>query len=198
MFKRQQFVRSVYSLDQIPKLRLPEVVLCGRSNVGKSSFINSLFNRKNLAKVSSTPGKTRSINYYSIDDVFYIVDLPGYGFAKASVEERKRWKKLIERFFFESAYINLVFHLIDCRHLPSELDVEMNKLLKSCKLPYIFVLNKADKIKLSEQKKFFAEFNKIFPESILSENTIFYSSYSKVGKKEITSLLHQSFYKNSE
>lgn len=197
MVNRQYFVKPVYSLNELPIQRLPEVVLVGRSNVGKSSFINSLFNKKSLAKTSSTPGKTRSINYYSIDDVFYLVDLPGYGFAKASIQERKKWQSLIGDFLFKSSYIKLVFHLIDSRHIPTELDIQMNKLLLELNLPYIFILNKVDKIKSSDRKKYFNDFKKIFPESVLDENTIFYSSITKVGKKEISSLLSQSFYKNS-
>jgi GTP-binding protein len=197
MPNQQYFIKSVYSLDQLPSKRLPEVVLCGRSNVGKSSFINSLFNKKNLAKTSSTPGKTRSINYYSIDQLYYLVDLPGYGFAKASIEEKKKWQSLIGSFLLKSEHIKFVFHLIDCRHIPTELDIQMNKLLSELNLPYVFVLNKVDKIKTSERKKYFNEFNRIFPESRLDENTIFYSSITKVGKKEVSSLLYESFYKNS-
>ncbi len=197
MLNRQYFVKPVYSLNQLPELRLPEVVLCGRSNVGKSSFINSLFNKKNLAKTSSTPGKTRSINFYSIDDVFYLVDLPGYGFAKASINEKKKWQSLIDDFLIKSNNIKLVFHLIDCRHKPTALDIQMNKLLLELNHPYIFILNKVDKIKTSDRKKYFIEFKKIFPESALDENTIYYSSVTKEGKKEISSLLSQSFYKNS-
>lgn len=197
MFKEQHFVKSVYSLNQIPQNRLPEIVLCGRSNVGKSSFINSLFNRKDLAKTSSTPGKTRSINYYLIDNLFYIVDLPGYGYAKISIEERKKWGTIISEFFTKSGHIFLALHLIDCRHNPTELDIQMNQLLRQKNIPYIFVLNKVDKIKQSERKKYFNQFKEFFPEAILDQNTIFYSAISKVGKKEITSLLYQSFYKKS-
>lgn len=194
MLNQQYFVKSVNSLEQMPKLRLPEIVLCGRSNVGKSSFINSLFNKKNFAKTSSTPGKTRTLNYYCVDDVFYVVDLPGYGFAKTSLDERKKWKSLINEFFLASGHIKFVLHLIDCRHLPTELDIQMNKLLITSNLPYIFILNKVDKIKLSERKKYFLEFKKIFPESLLNENTLFYSTVTKEGRKEIVSLLQQSFY----
>ena len=106
MFENQKFITSAFQTTEIPKERLPEVVLCGRSNVGKSSFINSLFNRKNLAKTSSTPGKTRSINYYDIDSKFYIVDLPGYGYAKISQAERKKWGKLVNDFFSISGQIS--------------------------------------------------------------------------------------------
>ncbi|AFH48653.1 Putative GTPase [Ignavibacterium album JCM 16511] len=194
MFNEQKFVKSVYAVDDIPKLRLPEIVLCGRSNVGKSSFINSLFNRKDLAKISSTPGKTRSINYYDIDNKFYIVDLPGYGYAKVSLSERKKWAKLIEEFFTKSGYINLVIHIIDSRHKPTELDIQLNTLLKQLNLPYIFLLNKSDKLKQSEFKIALKNLAELFPEAIYNENTFFYSSIKGTGKKEIKSYLSSTFY----
>lgn len=194
MFKEQKFVKSVYSIDDLPKLRLPEIVLCGRSNVGKSSFINSLFNRKDLAKISSTPGKTRSINYYNIDNKIYIVDLPGYGYAKVSLSERKKWAKLIEEFFTKSGYINLVIHIIDSRHKPTELDIQLNTLMKQLNLTYIFLLNKSDKLKQSEFKIALKNIAELFPEAIYNENTFFYSSVKGTGKKEIKSYLSSTFY----
>jgi GTP-binding protein len=106
MFKKQEFVKSVYNVSQLPETKKPEIILCGRSNVGKSSFINSLFNRKDLAKISSTPGKTRSINYYLINEKFYIVDLPGFGYAKISKKEREFWGNLIKDFLNASGNIN--------------------------------------------------------------------------------------------
>jgi GTP-binding protein len=194
MLKEQKFIKSVYSIEDIPKLRLPEVVLCGRSNVGKSSFINSLFNRKDLAKISSTPGKTRSINYYQIDNNFYIVDLPGYGFAKVSLSERKKWAKLIEDFFSASKMISLVIHIIDSRHSPTELDIKLNRLLKDLNLSYFFLLNKSDKLKQSEFKKSFRMLAEVFPEAKLNENTFFYSAIKGTGKKEIKNYLLSTFY----
>ncbi len=109
MVSQQKFITSVYNLNDLPKNNLPEIILCGRSNVGKSSFLNSLYNRKDLAKTSSTPGKTRSINYYLIDEKFYMVDLPGYGYAKTSLKEREFWSKLIGDFISKSKYIYLSF-----------------------------------------------------------------------------------------
>lgn len=194
MFKEQKFIKSVYSIEDIPKLRFPEVVLCGRSNVGKSSFINSLFNRKDLAKISSTPGKTRSINYYQIDNNFYIVDLPGYGYAKVSASERRKWAMLIENFFTNSQMINLVIHIIDARHKPTELDLKLNQLLKDLNLPYMFLLNKSDKLKQSEFKQSFKNLSEEFPEAKLNENTFFYSAIKGTGKKEIKSYLLSTFY----
>ncbi|MDO8550196.1 MAG: ribosome biogenesis GTP-binding protein YihA/YsxC [Ignavibacteria bacterium] len=194
MFEKQSFIKSVYNLKDIPELRLPEIILCGRSNVGKSSFINSLFNRKDLAKISSTPGKTRSINYYLIDDKFYIVDLPGYGYAKASNEERKRWGKLVNEFINTSGHIILACHIIDSRHKPTELDHQLNSLLKYNNLPYLVILTKADKLKQSElspSKKMVID---TFSELKFGENLFIYSSVKKTGKKEVLKKFSSLFY----
>lgn len=194
MFEHQKFVASAFKLSELPKEKLPEVVLCGRSNVGKSTFINSLFKRKNLAKTSSTPGKTRSINYYDIDSKFYIVDLPGYGYAKISQSERKKWGNLINDFFSTSKNINLTIHLIDSRHHPTELDVKLNDMLRSLDIPYIVLLNKSDKLKQSEYTIAREKIIEVFPELILNENLFFFSSIKGTGNKEIKKLLTALFY----
>ena len=170
MFKKQEFVKSVYNISQLPENKKPEIILCGRSNVGKSSFINSLFNRKDLAKISSTPGKTRSINYYLIDEKFYIVDLPGFGYAKISKKEREFWGKLIKDFFNASVNIKMAFHLVDSRHKPTLLDLELNQLLKTCQIPYIIILSKTDKLKQSELSSAKKEIKEYFPELSLGDN----------------------------
>jgi GTP-binding protein len=194
MFKQQKFITSVFNISDLPKQSLPEVVLCGRSNVGKSSFINSLFNRKDLAKTSSTPGKTRSINYYLIDDKFYLVDLPGYGYAKASIADRKKWGKLINDFFSTSKNIQLTIHLLDCRHNPSDLDRQLNKMLRDLILPYVVLLNKSDKLKQSDYSKSVKTLKSFFPELLLQENLFFYSSIKGTGNKEIKKILSALFY----
>lgn len=194
MFQTQKFICSAYNLSQLPKQRLPEVVLCGRSNVGKSSFINSIFNRKNLAKTSSTPGKTRSINYYEIDSRFYTVDLPGYGYAKTSIAERNKWAVLINDFFKQSNHIQLTIHLIDSRHKPTELDINLNSLIREYDLPYIVLLNKIDKLKQSEIFQSTKSIKEFFPELLIGENLFSYSSISGVGNKEIKKVLSALFY----
>jgi len=194
MFDNQKFVASVFNVTELPKQAFPEVVLCGRSNVGKSSFINSLFNKKNLAKTSSTPGKTRSINYYQIDTNFYLVDLPGYGYGKASLSERKKWSKLIKDFFTTSSNIQLVIHLLDSRHEPSELDVKLNEMLREISLPYIILLNKSDKLRQSEFSKSVKITKKVFPELLLNENLFFFSSVKDTGNKEVKKILASLFY----
>ncbi len=194
MFEKQEFIKSVYNLAELPKNNLSEIILCGRSNVGKSSFINSLFNRKNLAKTSSTPGKTRSINYYLIDDKYYMVDLPGYGYAKTSLKERKFWSKLIGDFILASKNISLAFHLIDSRHKPTELDLQLNTLLSTSQIPYIVVLNKADKLKQAEFKQSKEQLMSTFPAIGSEDGILFYSSVKNTGRKQVLNLLSELFY----
>jgi GTP-binding protein len=195
MFEKQEFIKSVYNLSDLPKHSLPEIILCGRSNVGKSSFINSLFNRKNLAKTSSTPGKTRSINYYLVDEKFYVVDLPGYGYAKASKKEREYWGKLISDYISKSPNISLAFHLVDSRHKPTELDFQLNDLLRHAEIPYIVLLSKTDKLNQSELAKARKETREIFPELLQGENLLTYSSLKNTGRKEVLARLNSLFYK---
>jgi GTP-binding protein len=194
MFNSQKFITSVFNVSDLPKKTFPEVVLCGRSNVGKSSFINSLFNRKDLAKTSSTPGKTRSINYYLVDDKFYIVDLPGYGYAKASLSERKKWSDLINDFFAVSKNIQLIVHLLDSRHNPSDLDIKLNKMLRDLAHPYIILLNKSDKLKQADISNSVKNLKKFFPEILFKENLFFFSAVNGTGNKEIKKKLSALFY----
>jgi GTP-binding protein len=194
MFNTQKFIASAFTIKELPKSNLPEVVLCGRSNVGKSSFINSLFNRKNLAKISSTPGKTRSINYYQIDENFYLVDLPGYGYAKASMSERKKWANLINDYFSNSKNISLIIHIIDSRHNPTELDIQLNKMIIDLSYPYIVLLNKSDKLKQSELSQSKNDIKNYFPELKFNQNLFFYSSINGTGIKEIKKILASLFY----
>lgn len=196
MFEKQQFVKSVYDLKDLPKGELPEIILCGRSNVGKSSFINSLFNKKDLAKISSTPGKTRSINYYLIDNSFYLVDLPGYGYAKISKEERNFWGKLVTGYIISSPNIQLVFHFIDSRHKPTSLDIDFNDFLKTTNIPYIFVLSKTDKLKQSEYSQAGTSLKECFPEISPGDNLIFYSAIKKTGRKEVLKRMSSLFLKD--
>lgn len=194
MFDNIFFEKSVFRTSDLPQNNLPEVIFCGRSNVGKSSCINSLFNRKDLARISSTPGKTRSINYYNIDEVFYLVDLPGYGYSKTSKMEREKWAKLILDFILKSDNIKLAIHLIDSRHAPTALDIKLNEFLNFAKIPYIVLLSKADKLKQSDYKHSEMNLKHIFPELILNKNLFFYSAKKGKGKKQVLKRFSDLFY----
>lgn len=144
-FSNVKFDRAYGTLSQLPPSTLPEVSFAGRSNVGKSSLINKLFNRKSLAKVSSTPGKTATINFFRTGDVNF-VDLPGYGFARVAKSDKHRWAELIEGYFLQERRFALVCSLVDIRHDASPLDVRMVGFLNELELPYAVVLTKGDKV----------------------------------------------------
>ena len=148
-FNKVQFERSFGTSKQLPGSTLPEVSFAGRSNVGKSSLLNTLFNRKGLAKVSQTPGKTATINFFLTDEARF-VDLPGYGYAKVSKTERERWAELIEGYFNQERNFALVCSLVDIRHPASELDENMVGFLQQADLPFLIVLTKGDKLSKSK------------------------------------------------
>jgi GTP-binding protein len=183
--KNIRFFKSVYKLKELPLLKLPEIIFCGRSNVGKSSFLNSVFSNKNLAKTSSTPGKTRSLNYYLFSDNAYFVDLPGFGYAKVSKTEREKWQKLIEQFLSSDRNIISAVHLIDSRHQPTELDLLLRQYIQERSLPYVVVLNKIDKLKQSEIAAVKKEMIGRFAELQFEKNLFLYSSLKGTGKKQI-------------
>lgn len=145
-----QFVRSAVKPADFPRDALPQVVFSGRSNVGKSSVINRLLGRKNFARVGAAPGKTTHINYFLIDEKLYLVDLPGYGYAKVSQAERARWGKLIEAWFADTSLMTLGVMLVDARHAPTADDCTMGEWFKGCGKPFVVVANKLDKLKKSE------------------------------------------------
>ena len=159
-FQKADFIASYGISSQLPESDRVEFVFSGRSNVGKSSLINRLCSRKNLARVSSTPGKTATINFYSVDDL-YFVDLPGYGYAKVSNADRDRWDKLINSYFEEDRNNELLIQLLDCRHDPSADDVQMLQFLHYHRIPFVIVLTKADKLKKSQIAETQAKFEKI-------------------------------------
>lgn len=124
----------------------PQIVFCGRSNVGKSSMINCLLGRKSLARTSAKPGKTATVNYYDIDEKLYFVDLPGYGYAKVSYEEKRKWSIFMEDYFNSDSDKRLAISIVDLRHEPSELDIDMGRYLYDAGIPFIVVATKADKL----------------------------------------------------
>ena len=148
--ENSKFEISAVSEKQYPKGNLPEVVLVGKSNVGKSSFINTMLGRKNLARTSNTPGKTRQINFYNIDNTFYFVDLPGYGYSKMSKEEQVRVGKFIENYLEKRQNISLIILVLDIRHEPTKDDYMMYDYILKTNLPFIVITNKADKIAITK------------------------------------------------
>ena len=144
-YNKVQFEAAFGTLKQIPESDLPEIVFAGRSNVGKSSMLNRIFNRKNLARVSSVPGKTITINFFRVEDV-RIVDLPGYGYAKGAKGEKRRWAEMMEGYFQSPRNIRLVVQLVDMRHKPSEDDYIMMRFLQDAGLPFIVAATKSDKL----------------------------------------------------
>ena len=148
--KNPKFEISAVGPKQYPNNHLPEIVLVGKSNVGKSSFVNTMINRKKLARTSSEPGKTRQINFYNIDDIFYFVDLPGYGYSKMSKKEQEQVGKFIEQYLFHRKEIALIIFLIDIRHSPTSNDKLMYNYIISSGLPCLILANKADKIAITK------------------------------------------------
>ena len=158
--KNPQFEVSAVKPAQYPKNNLPEIVLVGKSNVGKSSFINTMINRKKLARTSSEPGKTRQINFYNIDQSFYFVDLPGYGYSKMSKKEQEQVGNFIEEYLFNRKQISLIIFLVDIRHAPNENDKLMYDYIIRSGLPFIILANKADKIAITKVDTATAEIQK--------------------------------------
>ena len=204
-----EYVISAVNPAQYPQLKLPEIVFIGRSNVGKSSLINSLTRRKNLARVSQTPGKTQTINFYKVnlkimrnsefgmhnEDVennteieaareeFYMVDLPGYGYAKTSKSNRKLWSKFIEQYLLQSEQIKFVCQLVDIRHEPMESDLNMFNWLVDNGLPVLIVATKADKVSKNVQNKQVDVIKKVFNVDELP--VLPYSSIKSEGRSEL-------------
>lgn len=183
--------------SKFPENRQIEIAFAGKSNVGKSSLINGLLNRKALARTSSQPGKTQTINFYHINQEFYFVDLPGYGYAKVSATEREKWGKMIEKYLHTSKQLQLVFLLIDIRHEPSQNDVMMYDWICHNGFTPVIIATKLDKIKRSQlQKNLKIIRNKL---GMDKEDYIFpFSALSKQGKDEILDFIEQIVYRTDE
>lgn len=149
--KKSRFVTSLAELKPFPGQGLPEIALAGKSNVGKSSLINSLTRNSKLARTSATPGKTRLVNFYELNDDMFLVDLPGYGFAKASKQEREKWSSMIEGYLERSENLRHVFQLVDIRHTPTQEDQMMINYLRHYDIPFTVVATKADKLSKAQR-----------------------------------------------
>jgi GTP-binding protein len=184
--KKAEYSGTFVDIGQLPEGDHHEIALVGRSNVGKSSLINKLVNRKKLAKSSSTPGKTRTINYYFINEEWYLVDLPGYGYAKVSKAEREKWSRMIERYLQGRPQVRGVIQLLDIRHPPNENDISMKKWLEHCEIPILLVVTKADKISRGARQKNLAIIKKTLE---ISENPLCFSSETGEGVAELTTAI---------
>lgn len=193
--KNSSFVISAVSPEQYPDDLLPEIAMAGRSNVGKSSLINMLINRRNLARTSSTPGKTQTINFYDIDETFRFVDLPGYGYAKVSKAHKKTWGKIIETYLSERKTLLEVIQLVDIRHKPTKEDKDMYKWIKSFGYNGIVVATKHDKVKKSQLQKHIDIIRKeleMEPDDVLVTT----STSTRKGKYEMWEIFNELFEVN--
>ena len=190
--QKAEFILSAVAPKFFLRDGVPQVAFSGRSNVGKSSVINRLLNRKNFARVGAAPGKTTQINYFKIDNAFYLVDLPGYGYAKVSKEERDRWGRLMESYFQEPGLISLGVLIVDARHKPSADDVTMCDWFKEAGCPMLVVANKVDKLKKREVEpnlEVIRQTLELPPDTPL----VPFSAEKGDGKTEVLSLLSQFF-----
>ncbi len=188
-FEQAKFVTSAPSLDDCPSPYYPEICFAGRSNVGKSTLINSLLNKKKLARTSNTPGKTQQMNYYLIDEKIYFVDLPGFGFAKVSKKERERWGQDIRDYLLQRQTLRLVIHLVDIRHKPTKLDEDFFYWLGSNQLPFGVVLSKADKLSKNKQIQSKSRLNRILDEMNIEVPTIICSANENLGTEKVKNLI---------
>ena len=181
----------------LPENTKPEIAFAGKSNVGKSSLINALMNRKSYARISATPGKTQTINFYNINEELYLVDLPGYGYAKVSVKAKEQWGKLIERYLHNSTQLKVIFLLIDIRHKPGEHDKQMYRWVLEQGYEPVIIATKMDKLKRSQVEKHL----KMLKQELGMQNTgriIPFSSVTKQGKEDIWALAEQAIASSEE
>jgi GTP-binding protein len=190
--KKAEFLSSSPDLKQCPKTDLPEFAFIGRSNVGKSSLINMLTDRKNLAKVSQTPGKTRLINHFNINDTWFLVDLPGYGYAKMSKSEKPKLDKMINDYLLRRKSLRLTLLLIDSRHELLAIDRQFITWLSQNQIPFVIILTKTDKLSRSQLSQNLKSLNLILSEMNPQSHVISTSSIKRAGKEEIFSIIEQT------
>ena len=190
-WNKVDFEAAFGTLEQLTESNLPEICFSGRSNVGKSSLINKILNRKSIARVSSTPGKTVTINFYKLDQ-FRLVDLPGYGYAKVADSERERWAELMEGYFRTNRNIKLCLQLIDMRHPATQFDISMLEFLSHFKIPYAVALTKCDKLNKTEFNNRLASLKEELGEYGNGIPIIPFSALKGIGVSEIKQTIEQS------
>lgn len=185
-----EFKGSFVHTSQCPQDNLPEILVSGRSNVGKSSFINSLLNRKNIAHISGKPGKTQTLNFYNVNEDFYLVDVPGYGYAAVSKTEKEKFGEMIEEYLLNRPNLRMVILLVDFRHRPSKDDLLMYNFLRSYAIPCLVVGTKQDKIPKTQQQKHIKEITSslaLHPDDLF----ISYSSVSRINRDQILEIIQK-------
>jgi GTP-binding protein len=182
---------SAVRRSQYPEDNLPEFIMIGRSNVGKSSFLNTLVNRKNLARISSKPGKTSTINFFNVEDTFYLVDVPGYGYADTSQEEIRKFGLMVEEYLEKRQQLKRVFLLIDSRHKPTNDDKLMYDFLKYYQIPVTVIATKIDKVSSREKDKNIKQIKETL-DLIVGDNLVPFSSVSKAGREEILNIIEEN------
>lgn len=178
-----EFLISAVRPEQYPDPVMPEIALAGRSNVGKSSFINNMVNRKKLARTSSKPGKTQQLNYYQVEDWFYFVDVPGYGFAKVSKTERHKWGEMLQIYFSTRKNLKMTLLLVDFRHEPTKDDIAMKNFCEEFGIPFFVIATKADKVKRSQWNKHLSQIYKTL-DLVSIDQILPYSSETGIGRDE--------------
>lgn len=189
MLKNMRFGTSVFSKDKIPTTDLKQIVLVGKSNVGKSSFINSLANIKHLAKVGNSPGKTKCLNFYNVNNDFYLVDLPGYGYSTMTKSEKENTSKLINYYVENNKNITHIFLLVDIRHNPTNDDRIMYDWLVDKGIPFTIIATKADKVAKTKINEYLKNITKVL---FANESIIPFSSQSKLNLEEIENIIYKN------
>ncbi len=182
---------SAVRRSQYPEDNLPEFIMIGRSNVGKSSFLNTLVNRKNLARISSKPGKTSTINFFNVEDTFYLVDVPGYGYADTSQEEIRKFGLMVEEYLEKRQQLKRVFLLIDSRHKPTNDDKIMYDFLKYYQIPVTVIATKIDKVSSREKDKNIKQIKETL-DLVVGDNLVLFSSVNKAGREEVLNIIEEN------
>ena len=196
-FRKTTFWGVASDIKSCPPSDRPEVVLSGKSNVGKSSLVNALVDNKKMARVSATPGKTRLVVYFNVDDAFYLADLPGYGYAKAPKDVKEKFSKLCDQYFVSGRNISLVLHLMDIRHDPSKEDIRMLEYMNQAEIPYFLVFTKCDKLSRAQMNRKIAEFAKILD---FHDDARIYavSAEKKVGLEDLRQGIEEYLFPSTE
>ncbi|MEX2585032.1 MAG: ribosome biogenesis GTP-binding protein YihA/YsxC [Balneolaceae bacterium] len=190
-FEKAEFMTSAPTLDDCPEATFPEVCFAGRSNVGKSSLINRITNKKKLARTSNTPGKTQQMNYYRIENLLYLVDLPGFGFAHVPEKERKRWGKDIRNYLLNRPALRMILHLVDIRHEPTALDEQFFYWMAANEKPFSVLLTKEDKLSANKRQQSISTVRKILQQMNIDVPILSCSAETGSGIPEIQALIRE-------